>query len=158
MKAGARFSEDKKYRFSLWRVWNEFKPLLHFVMLNPSTADEINNDPTIERCQRRAIKMGYGGLIVTNIFAYRSTDPEELKKVNDPIGFCNDSHIVDASRLAKDTICGWGKHGEYMDRGARVLDFLKVVGIKVKVLKVNKGGTPTHPLYISYNVKPKDLK
>jgi hypothetical protein len=157
MNSGASFSEDRKYRFSLWRVWDDSKPLIHFVMLNPSTADETDNDPTVERCKRRAEQNGYGGLIVTNIFAYRSTEPKELKKCLDPIGFCNDSHIIDASRMAKDTICGWGKYGEYLDRGARVLDLLKFWGIKVKALRVNKGGTPAHPLYIGYDVKPRSL-
>lgn len=155
--SGAQFSEDKRYRFSLWRVWDGSKPLIHFVLLNPSTADDTTNDPTVERCQRRADMMGYGGLIVTNIFAFRSTDPKELKKCREPIGFCNDSHIMDAARLCKETIVGWGKHGEYLDRGRRVLDLLKFWKIPVGALKINKGGTPAHPLYISYDVKPRSL-
>ena len=73
--SGAVFSECKRYRYSLWRVWNPDLPVCMFLMLNPSTADETTNDPTVERCQRRAVQMGYGGLHVGNIFAWRSTDP-----------------------------------------------------------------------------------
>jgi hypothetical protein len=75
---GATFSPCARYRYRLWRDWDATKPALTFVMLNPSTADEVTNDATIERCQRRAIEGGFGRLNVVNIFAYRSTDPDVL--------------------------------------------------------------------------------
>lgn len=153
---GAVFSKDEKYRYKLWRMWDGAKPFLNFCMLNPSTADEKENDPTVERCQRRAEMMGYGGLIVTNIFAYRSTDPSNLKKVDDPVGYWNDIAIISAAQNSDATICGWGKHGSLMRRGEFVLDDLAHwVGKKrVLALKVNKDGSPAHPLYIGYDVKP----
>ena len=155
MNSGARFSECKKYRYALWRMWDDSKPILGFCMLNPSTADETINDPTIERCQRRAKKMGYGGLIVMNIFAYRSTDPHALQVVDDPIGWENDKYILESARLCKMVICGWGKHGSWRGRGQKVLDLLKFWGVKTRALKLNNDGSPAHPLYIGYNIKPK---
>lgn len=74
--SGASFSECRKYRYLLWRVWDESKPAAVFLMLNPSTADDVDNDPTVERCQRRVHALGYGSLKVVNIFAYRSTIPQ----------------------------------------------------------------------------------
>ena len=82
-----------------------------FLMLNPSTADAIDNDPTVERCLRRALKMGFGGLMVCNTFAYRSTDPEKLYEVEDPVGPENDQIILARARSAGMVICGWGTHG-----------------------------------------------
>lgn len=158
MTSGAIFSDDRKYRYSLWRTWDESKPLLNYCMLNPSTADEKENDPTIERCVRRAQLMGYGGIIITNIFALRSTDPKALKKVRDPVGWENDKYIIDATTLCKMTICGWGKHGSLHSRGEKVLETLKFWGNKVYALRVNKDGSPAHPLYIGYDVKPLTLR
>lgn len=156
-RTGALFSECKDYRYALWRIWDDSKPLLGFCMLNPSTADESTNDPTVERCQRRAEMLGYGGIVVTNLFAYRSTDPNVLRNVPDPIGYFNDKHILDCAQLCKVTICGWGKHGSLNNRGRKTIEYLKFMGIKVRALKVNKDGSPAHPLYIGYKIKPKAL-
>lgn len=155
---GAIFSEDRKYRYSLSRDWDASKPLLNFCMLNPSTADENVNDPTIERCIARAKLMGYGGIVITNIFAFRSTDPKNLKKTRDPVGWENDRYITIAAQISKMTICGWGKHGSIEDRGNKVLEILKFWGNKVYALKINKDGSPAHPLYIGYDVKPLTLR
>jgi len=125
-----------------------------FLMLNPSTADEMKNDATVERCQRRAIKMGYGGLHVGNIFAWRSTDPTVLPKLTDPIGPDNDEAILLAAKKAGIVICGWGKHGKLLDRGEHVLKMLLQHGIKPHALMINDDGSPQHPLYIGYDVKP----
>src|SRR5437867_1481016 len=91
---GATISDCGRYRYGLWRIWDESKPYCLFLMLNPSTADDIDNDATVERCQRRAAAMGYGGLHVANLFAWRSTDPSVLTSVPDPIGPDNDRTIV----------------------------------------------------------------
>ena len=85
-KAGAEFSKDRKYRYRLWREWNKTKPAVLFVMLNPSTADELVLDSTVSRCLSFAKEWGYGRLEVANLFALRATDPKELNKVEDPVG------------------------------------------------------------------------
>ena len=155
-QSGATFSDNGLYRYSLWRIWEPARELMNFCMLNPSTADENDNDPTIVRCCHRAKTMGYGGLIVTNIFAYRSTDPKELKKVEDPEGMWNPSRIIEVAQMCDVTICGWGKHGTINGQGDKVLRQLLFWNgqNKIRTLKLNKDGSPAHPLYIGYDVKP----
>lgn len=157
MNYGATFSDDRKYRYSLHRIWDNKKPYLLFCMLNPSVADESDNDPTIERCQRRAQQLGFGGLVVVNIFALCSTDPKALKKVEDPVGPENFMTIIKTAKNAGLVICGWGKHGSLKKQGERVLWLLKSNGVRPFALKINKDGSPAHPLYIGYDVKPVDI-
>ena len=95
--SGATFSPCRRYRYTLWRQWDE-RPPATFIMLNPSTADETANDPTVERCQRRAQAMGYGGVRVANIFALRSTDPRALYTAEDPVGPENDHALLTLAR------------------------------------------------------------
>lgn len=154
IETGASFSPDGIYRYSLWRIWNKSLPLLGGLLLNPSTADAMKDDPTVSRMGWRARQMGFGGLIIANIFAYRSTDPEDLYHIYDPIGFENDVHIAQEMKRCKVTICGWGKHGNYMGRGISVLNLLRMEGITPYVLGLNGDGTPKHPLYLSYAAKP----
>lgn len=155
-EAGALFSACGAYRFSLWRVWDTSKPYMMMLMLNPSTATHLQNDPTIERCERRAQEYQYGGLYVGNIFALRSTDPAALYTADDPIGPANDAHILEMTEGAGIVLCGWGKHGAHMGRGAAVEKMLRErsAAPKLHVLRLNKDGTPQHPLYIGYDVKP----
>jgi hypothetical protein len=151
----ANFSLCRKYRYTLWRVWDE-APLLNFLCLNPSTADELVNDPTVERCERRARMWGYGGLIVTNIFALRSTDPKALYDCDDPIGPDNDKAILECAKQAGMVICAWGNHGKLHQRGQKVKQMLVDNGIDLHCLKLSATtGQPWHPLYTSYAVKPK---
>jgi hypothetical protein len=143
-----------RYRYTLRRVWAPRKAECCFVMLNPSTADENANDPTVERCQRRAIAMGFGALNVVNIFALRSTDPGLLYRVDDPVGPHNDGAIVTTAIRSQMTICGWGTHGELHGRGGRVLAMLRAHGVAPMALRINANGTPAHPLYIPYTNRP----
>lgn len=152
---GARFSVCGKYRYLLWRDWDVTKPALTFVMLNPSTADEVKNDPTVERCQRRAIAGGYGRLQVANIFALRSTDPGALYADKDPIGPDNDDAIRNAVKAHGTVICAWGRHGNLYGRGSKVLELLRDAFVMPHYLVLNKDGTPKHPLYVGYNVEQK---
>lgn len=154
IKSLAVFSEDRKYRYALSRVWDNRGKILVFCMLNPSTADEIVNDPTIERCQRRAKQMGFGALVVVNIFALRSTDPKALYEEEDPYGPENMRIVLEMSKTADMVICGWGKHGALNNHGKFMLMRMRNHGIKPHALKINKDGSPAHPLYIGYDVKP----
>lgn len=153
----AAFSECRGYRYALGRAW-EAGPLVMFLMLNPSTADAFANDPTIERCQRRARAWGYGGLLVGNIFALRSTDPKALYAEPDPGGPENDRAIMALAAMGETVICGWGAHGELGNRGRRVLSMLQGAGITPQALRMTKSGQPGHPLYIGYSVQPQPLQ
>lgn len=153
-ETGATFSDCRSYRYRLWRYWDRTKPPLCFLMLNPSTADDLSNDPTVERCQRRALAMGFGGLEVVNIFAYRSTDPSALYSLDDPVGPENDQAIRDACGLAGMVICAWGDHGKINGRSAQIKRLLSVAGIVPHALAVNSSGEPKHPLYVSYDTSP----
>src|SRR5512135_1752078 len=97
-ETGARFSIDRRNRYALWRVWGHDEDICNFLLLNPSIADEVTNDPTSVRCERRARRWGFGGLIVTNLFALCATDPAGLRRVADPIGPENDAAILEAAR------------------------------------------------------------
>jgi len=159
-KSHAEFSEDRVYRYLLSREW-DVGPKLNFIMLNPSTADENFNDPTIERCMRRAQRWGYGSIVITNLFALRSTDPHGLYEAEDPIGPDNDNWIVEASRQSDLIICAWGSFvARFRDgrrqRSKQVVELLN--GRKVMALKVSKSGEPSHPLYVNYDIKPEEWR
>lgn len=156
LRTGATFSRCRAYRYSLWRIWNAARRPLCFVMLNPSTADEIQNDPTVERCEQRARRMGFGGLLVANIFALRSTDPAALYGHADPVGPRNDIAILRAAERAELVVCAWGRHGNLGGRGHAVLHRLNSV-CNPHVLRMNADGTPAHPLYLSYACAPRPL-
>lgn len=154
MKTGAVFSPCGLYRYRLWREWDASKPVAVFCMLNPSTADEVQNDPTVERCQRRAVAMGFGRLEVVNVFAFRSTDPGALYVQADPVGPDNDRAIIDAVSGAGLVVCAWGKHAALNGRGEQVQRLMHSAGVEPHALKINKDGSPGHPLYIGYDVQP----
>ena len=150
----AVYSDCMAYRYSLIRVWDASSPKVNFVMLNPSTATEVQNDPTVERCERRARAMGFGAFQVANIFAFRATDPKDMRRAADPIGPENDRAIMDAAAWADQTICAWGTHGAHLGRGARVAALLRGQGHRLFHLGLTQDGAPKHPLYIGYAVAP----
>ena len=120
----ALFSNCERYRYLLTRVWAPGGKKALFVMLNPSTADEMKNDPTVERCERRARAMGFGAFRVCNIFAYRATDPRNMRAQQDPIGPGNDEAIRESCLWADRVVCAWGTHGEFLQNGTiRVREF-----------------------------------
>ncbi len=154
-ESGAQFSPCRRYRYKLWREWDGTKDTIAFCMLNPSTADEIDNDPTVERCERRARAWGYGRLEVVNIFALRSTDPALLYREQDPSGPDNYSAIIETAKRAKIVVCAWGAHGKYLEMGRFVHQWIERHGTgKAHYLKLNKDGTPAHPLYLPYSLIP----
>ena len=148
----AIFSDCERYRYELPRVWDASGRRVLFVMLNPSTADEFKNDPTVERCERRARALGFGAFRVTNIFAFRATDPKVMRSTSDPLGPQNDAAITGSATGWADTIvCAWGNHGEHLGRGRVVESMLKATGRPLHHLGVTGMGHPKHPLYISYS-------
>ena len=149
----AVYSDCEAYRYSLERVWGD-GPRVAFVMLNPSTATELQNDPTVERCERRARALGFGGFAVGNIFAYRATDPKVMRGVADPVGPENDASILGMAEVATQVVCAWGTHGLHLGRGAAVEGLLRRVGVPLYHLGLSLGGLPKHPLYIGYGVQP----
>lgn len=156
IEAGAEFSACRTWRYSLWRRWGA-GPAMLWVLLNPSTADEHVNDPTVERCQRRAESGGYGAVWVANIFALRSTDPAKLYRHDDPVGPDNDRHIIALADEADLVVCGWGAHGALQDRGSHVLRLLHDRNTEPHCLRMTGAGQPGHPLYIGYDVEPKPI-
>lgn len=147
----ALYSDCEAFRYSLTRVWDKGRTRALFVMLNPSTATEVQNDPTVERCERRARALGFGAFCVTNIFAYRATDPKVMRAQSDPVGPENDTAILDGAAWADAVICAWGTHGEHLMRGPQVERLLRAQPKPLSHLGLSKAGHPKHPLYISYN-------
>lgn len=146
----AEYSPCETYRYALTRVWDASGARMLFVMLNPSTATEAQNDPTVERCERRARAMGCGALRVCNIFAYRATDPRVMRAAADPVGPSNDAAILDGAAWAGRIVCAWGAHGAYLDRGPMVARLLRATGQQLLHLGLSRTGHPRHPLYIGY--------
>ncbi len=150
----ALYSDCENYRYALTRVWAGKGSKVLFVMLNPSTATEVQNDPTVERCERRARALGFGAFRVCNIFAWRATDPREMRRQSDPVGPENDATITEGCHWADEIVCAWGTHGEHMNRGEDVERLMRGTGLPLKHLGLSKAGHPKHPLYIGYRVQP----
>lgn len=150
----ATYSDCERYRYDLTRIWAEEEGRIAFVMLNPSTATEVQNDPTVERCERRARALGFGAFRVCNIFAWRDTDPFKMRKAEEPIGPENDAAIVSACDWANQIVCAWGTHGAHLSRGPEVEVLMRATGKPLFHLGLSKAGHPKHPLYISYAQQP----
>lgn len=150
----AVYSDCETYRYSLTRVWDPDGRRVMFVMLNPSTATEVQNDPTIERCERRARALGFGGFMATNIFACRVTDPRRMRQLEAPEGPDNMAAILEGMEWADTVICAWGTHGAHRGQGARVAAALRSSGEPLYHLGLSKAGHPKHPLYIAYSQQP----
>lgn len=150
----AVYSPCERYRYLLTRTWDAAGPKALFVMLNPSTATEFQNDPTVERCERRARALGFGAFRVTNIFAFRATDPRVMRAEPDPIGPDNDATIRALAQTADQIICAWGTHGAHLQRGAQVATLLRATQKDLFHLGLSQAGHPKHPLYIGYDRQP----
>lgn len=157
MKA-AVLSECRQYRYSLTRIWDPGKGLVHFVMLNPSTADENDDDPTIRRCIGFAESWNAGGIHITNLFALRTPNPKELYMHASPISkdnlFENDSFIISGMNRSSITVFAWGAHGGLLDRDKAVIKLIP----EAYCLGLTKSGKPKHPLYLAKNTNPIPFK
>lgn len=149
----AILSDCGLYRYRLERRWGPQKPWV-FILINPSTADDVEDDPTVTRLVERAKRGGAGGIVVLNLFAFRSAYPTDMMAAADPIGPDNDRHLLEVCAEADEVICGWGADGRFMDRDKQVVAMLRQHGITAKCLQVNKDGTPRHPLYVAYSKQP----
>lgn len=153
MKKGAIISGCGKYRFKLWRIWDETKPTILWILHNPSTADDINDDPTIRRIFAFTREWGYGGLYVGNLFPFRATKPKELKNLNDHDLYLNPEnyqHIQEMYDKCDLKILAYGvpfnKKGLPQDWDG-----------EFHYLKLTKEGFPSHPLYLKSDLKPQKI-
>jgi len=154
-ESGAKFSRCRRWRYLLWRQWDPKAPVANFLMLNPSTADELKLDPSCTRARLYAERWGFGALVVTNLFGWRATDPEDMKAARDPVGLQNDKAILAAAREASLVVCAWGNHGAHLGRSAAVLSKLKECRTKLHILRMNGQGEPAHPLYLPASLEPR---
>ncbi len=178
IERACEFSPCRRYRYTLWREWqcqpvwgscglpsghtgqhDAYAKYLMVIGLNPSTADETKDDPTIRKCIGFAERWGFGALCMTNLFAWRDTKPENMKRVLVPEGETIDSEtsrncywLRKIAGGAGMILAAWGKHGSYRDRAETVRRILH--GRKLHALKLNQDGSPMHPLYVPYETKP----
>lgn len=153
MKNTAKLSPCRQYRYALWRTWDDTKPIVMFIGLNPSTADEHSDDPTLTRCINFAKSWGYGGVCMANLFAYRATDPREMKAAKAPIGKDNDLWLQQLASSAKLVVGAWGNDGDFLQRSTQV----KALMANLHYLKLNKSGEPAHPLYLPATLTPQPM-
>lgn len=144
MQRGCYPDPPKKYRYVLWRIWDEKKPRLLFIGLNPSVADAVRDDRTITRCIDYARRWGYGSLYMVNLFALRSTNCDALYTEKDPVGPKNKKVIREFIKKTSCVVLGWGNHGTHLNQDKAVLTLVK----NPMCLKVTKEGQPGHPLYL----------
>ena len=151
LESTAAFSPCRTYRYSLWRRWGTPEQgYAMFIGLNPSTADEVEDDPTIRRCVQFAKDWGYGALCMTNIFAFRATDPAVMKAHAAPTGPDTDATLVELAKNAGVVVAAWGNHGNHCARDRQVIALLP----NLHCLKVTKAGQPSHPLYLRKALTP----
>ena len=148
METSATFSTCGMYRYALRRRWSP-GPSIMFVMLNPSTADAHQDDPTIRRCIGFAQLWGYGSLAVGNLFAFRATFPQKLKRCAEPIGPENDHWLTALASEADTLVAAWGNHGRLLGRSLEVSAMLP----SLMRLGLTQRGEPKHPLYLPKSTK-----
>jgi hypothetical protein len=148
------FSSDRTYRYVLRRNCSDSAEprRIAWIGLNPSTADELVLDPTLEAVRRYSIKWGFAQMVMLNLFAYRATYPSDLKRAADSIGPDNNRFLLKEAQAANLVIACWGKHGSFLGRDEEVLGLLD--GVTFKCLSRNKDGSPRHPLYLRPDIQP----
>lgn len=149
MERGADISPCGRYRYTLWCAWG-LGAWVNFCCLNPSRADAKVNDPSFTRMVNFAQAWGFDGLIVTNLFAFRATDPRDMKASADPVGPDNNGHLNVAYLNSAMTVAAWGAHGTYLGRDAVVRRMLP----RLHYLRLTKDGHPGHPLYLPASLRP----
>lgn len=150
MERSAVLSKCRRYRYVLERIWQPTLPRVLIVGLNPSTADAVQDDPTVRRCIGFGRSWGFGGVVLANLFALRSTDPSLLLRVDDPIGPDNDRWLRVLSAQCTMTVIAWGVGGRLQQRADQVLPMLS----NIHHLGLTNGGHPRHPLYLPRTIVP----
>lgn len=149
------FSPDRRYRYTLIHRWDELLDPdrgIAWICLNPSTADEQQLDPTLRRIREFSTAWGYAFFVMLNLFAWRATDPADMKAAPDPIGPDNDEWITHWSQRCDRMVLGWGEHGAHLGRNERVL--ARLDHAKSFCLGRNASGQPRHPLYVAQRTVP----
>lgn len=152
----AILSLDRRYRYTLTRVWDDSLPRIAWIGLNPSTADERRLDPTLRRVIRFSAEWGFGSFVMLNLFALRATDPIVMKATFDPVGDENDHHICEQARASVKIVAAWGTHGGWLGRDSHVMGLLHAIHCTSKVMCLGKTqqGFPKHPLYVPSITSP----
>lgn len=153
MEKAAEISRCGRYRYTLARTWDPDLPYVAFIGLNPSTADAVENDPTLNRCIQYARAWGYGGVRMVNLFAFGTTSPADMKAADDPVGPDNDVALQSVCEDAGLVVAACGNHGSFRNRSHEVRTMLE--GLYCH--KVNKTGEPAHPLYQRKTARPEPL-
>lgn len=154
--SSAQFSPCNQFRYTLYRRWGgeDDRSVAMFIGVNPSTATEHVDDPTVRRCQVFARDWGYSGMVMTNLLAYRATDPADMKRfAGNPVGDENDQWLKAIAASSALVVAAWGVHGTFMNRDAEVYQMLSSIK-PLHVLRLTKDGHPAHPLYLPKNLKP----
>ena len=156
IQRSADLSPCRTWRYTLKRMWDDSKPVVMFILLNPSTADETEDDPTLRRGMGYARDWGCGGVTFCNLFAVRTPDPKIMKRAQDPVGSKNDHWIVRQAKTAWKIILAWGAHGGYRGRDSEVVHLLRHYDLYC--LGLTKQGHPKHILYLSRTLRPVHYK
>lgn len=146
----AVFSPDRRYRYALWRWWDRSKGCALFIGLNPSKADEMQDDQTTRRCMHFARDWGYGGICLANLYAFIATHPEDLWKADDPVGDQSDEKIVAFSREAALVVAIWGNDGQNTPRAESLSKLLR----PLYCIKETERGAPAHPARLPGSLTP----
>ena len=164
IKSTAEFSKCRQFRYTLIRDFQKGKGTLTFILLNPSTANEEFNDPTIARCENRTIAMGFKRMVITNIYPFRATNPKEMFAAKNARGekskiksliYKNNEAILDHAKRSKLVICAWGCHSQSESTSNEVKEILDEHKVKLHVLELSKNGRPKHPLYLRNDLEPR---
>lgn len=147
-KTGAIFSDCHKYRFVLWRVWDNSLPKLMFIGLNPSTANEIKPDATITRLIGLVKHFRYGGFYMLNLFTFISAHPLDLLTCENPTFQANEFLNLYAEKSEK-IVFAWGNFKQAKERSKEVINMFPGAYCLIK----NMDGSPRHPLYIKSDVE-----
>ena len=151
LEAGADIrGRGRQYRYSLWRIWDRQLPAVMFIGLNPSTADATLDDPTLVRCIGFARDWGYGSVYTVNLFAFRATDPRDMKRASSPVGPDNDRVISELAAKVDRVVAAWGNDGAWLDRA----DEVRALVPDLHYLRMNRSGQPAHPLYLPRGLTP----